>query len=218
MSSEGRVREPPVMHEFSLLETMRIDRGIAIRRDRHVGRMALSARHFGRSCDLEQAKMTLDQACLEHATGEWRARLVLEPDGRFLVSCTEYSRSRERAWRVAVAESPVDETDPFLFHKTTNRSVYEAAQLARPDVDDVLLWNRRSELTESTRTNVVVEICRTRFTPPQSCGLLNGTFRAELLESGVIKERVIPVSELRSASTVWLINSLREWINVVIVS
>jgi para-aminobenzoate synthetase/4-amino-4-deoxychorismate lyase len=203
--------------EFSLIETMRIDRGIVVRRDRHIRRMALSARHFGRPCDLEQVNLTLDQACLQYATGEWRARLILDGDGHFLVSCTEHSRSSERTWRVAVAESPIDETNPFLFHKTTIRSVYEAAQHARPDVDDVLIWNRRGELTESTRANVVVEIDRSRYTPPQACGLLNGTFRAELLERGVIQERVIPVIGLRSASTVWLINSLREWIDVVVV-
>jgi para-aminobenzoate synthetase/4-amino-4-deoxychorismate lyase len=203
--------------EFSLIETMRIDRGVVIRRDRHIGRMALSARHFDRPCDLEQVNLTLDQACREHPDGEWRARLLLDEAGRFVVSCTEHSRAGDGVWRVAVAESPIDETNPFLFHKTTIRSLYDDEQRARPDVDDVLLWNRRGEVTESTRTNVVVEIKGSRYTPPQSCGLLNGTFRAELLERGVIQERVIPVAELRSAPTVWLINSLREWIDAVIV-
>ena len=43
---------------------------------------------------------------------------------------------------MALAPEPVDETDPFLRIKTTQRQVYDAARQARPDVDDVVLWTR----------------------------------------------------------------------------
>jgi para-aminobenzoate synthetase/4-amino-4-deoxychorismate lyase len=90
--------------------------------------------------------------------------------------------------------------------------VYETARRSHPDVDDVLLWNTRGEVTESTIGNVVAEIDGVRYTPPVSCGLLAGTFRAEQLEAGTIQERVLTKADVAAASRLWLINSVREWI------
>jgi para-aminobenzoate synthetase/4-amino-4-deoxychorismate lyase len=95
-----------------------------------------------------------------------------------------------------------------LFHKTTNRQVYELARGAQPTCDDVILWNERGEVTETTVANLVVELGDTRWTPPVECGLLAGTYRAELLARGAIEERVMTVAELRSATRCWLINSV----------
>ena len=68
-----------------------------------------------------------------------------------------------------------------------------------------------STITESTIANVVVEISGERFTPPLACGLLPGVFRAELLRRGEIAERVLRPADLRDATAVWLVNSVRRW-------
>ena len=39
-------------------------------------------------------------------------------------------------------------------------------------------------------------------------------FRQELLEHGAIAERVIRREDLPRATHVWLVNSLREWVDV----
>jgi hypothetical protein len=81
----------------------------------------------------------------------------------------------------------------------------------RDDADDVCLWNENGEVTESTIANIVVELSGgVRVTPPVDCGLLAGTFRAELLERGE-NRRVVRVEELSSASRIWLINSVQGW-------
>ena len=89
-----------------------------------------------------------------------------------------------------LAAHPVDPSDEFLYHKTTNRAVYERAR--RPDCDDVILWNPAGEVTETTIANLVVEGGMTeqgrRVTPPVACGLLPGTLRAELLATGEVSE------------------------------
>ena len=68
------------------------------------------------------------------------------------------------------ATEPIDPADVFLFHKTTNRAVYDRAR--RPDCDDVVLWNPAGEVTETTIANLVVEVGDRRVTPPIACGLL----------------------------------------------
>jgi para-aminobenzoate synthetase/4-amino-4-deoxychorismate lyase len=64
---------------------------------------------------------------------------------------------------------------------------------------------------------VVAEIDGVRYTPPLSSGLLGGTFRAEQLEAGTIRERVLTKADVASASRLWLINSVRRWVDVTLV-
>ena len=79
---------------------------------------------------------------------------------------------------------------------------------------DILLWNEDGEVTEFTIGNLVVEIDGGKWTPPVTSGLLAGIFRATLLEGGLIQERLITLADLTRVSRLWLINSLREWVEV----
>ena len=65
--------------------------------------------------------------------------------------------------------------------------------------------------------NLVVRIGDRWLTPPVECGLLPGTFRAELLARGELEEARLRPEELESADEIWLINSLRGWIPVELV-
>ena len=99
----------------------------------------------------------------------------------------------------------------FLFHKTTKRDFYESVRKDAPDYDDVLLYNEAGELTEFTIGNLVVELEGKYFTPPLSCGLLAGTFRAHLLETGRVAERTIRVEDLKVCTQIFMVNSVRKW-------
>ena len=118
--------------------------------------------------------------------------------------------------RVALAAEPVDRGDPFLFHKTTRRRVYDRARL--PGFHDTLLWNRAGEITEATTANVVAEVGGRRVTPPVRCGLLAGTFRAELLDRAEVEEGILRREDLGLARRVWLINSVHEWREAIVSS
>jgi para-aminobenzoate synthetase/4-amino-4-deoxychorismate lyase len=75
----------------------------------------------------------------------------------------------------------------------------------------VLMVNTRGEATEFTIGNLVAELDGRRVTPPRDCGLLAGVFRAELLENEIVEEQVLPLDDLRRATAIWRVNSLREW-------
>lgn len=215
-SSSSPLPLPP--SQFSLLETIRLEDGRIDRLDRHLARMADSATYFDYAWDGPQVRRALETARAQHASGGWRLRLVVDPHGVPTVTCTALEAADPRRWRVALAESPIDDRSPFLFNKTTNRALYEAARAARPDVDEVVLWNQRGEVTESTMANVVAELDGVRVTPPVASGLLAGAYRAELLEAGAVREGVITKDDLGRASRLWLINSLRGWIPAELVA
>jgi para-aminobenzoate synthetase/4-amino-4-deoxychorismate lyase len=111
------------------------------------------------------------------------------------------------------ATEPVDSGDVFLFHKTTNRGVYERALASRPDCDDVLLWNERGEITETAYANVALEIDGEWLTPPLDSGLLAGTMRGHLLDRGELRETVLMKDDVKRASRIAVINSVskRAW-------
>ena len=112
---------------------------------------------------------------------------------------------------VALAPVPVDSADPFLYHKTTHRYFYRSVLDRYPYCGDVLFVNERGEVTEGANHNVVVRLDGELVTPPQTAGLLPGTFRAELLARGEIRERDITPVDLARAEEFWLINSVRKW-------
>lgn len=210
--------EPSKMRrmEFSLLETMRIDGGLVVRREQHLARAAAAAAHFGFLWDATAANRALDEAVATRPTGTWRLRLLVARSGAATTMCTEH-REDARVWRIALAAEAVDSRDEFLRHKTTSRDVYTRARATRPDVDEVVLWNERGEITEATIANVVVELDGNWWTPPVSCGLLAGVFRGAVLDAQMVRERVITKDDLRRATRLWLINSLREWIPATLI-
>jgi para-aminobenzoate synthetase/4-amino-4-deoxychorismate lyase len=139
-------------------------------------------------------------------------RLLLEHDGSVVCEAADLDALPDRPLHAALAADPVDPADVFLYHKTTRRGIYEHARASRPDREAVILWNTHGEVTEGTDFNVVVDVDGSKVTPPISCGLLPGTFRAQLLEDGEIVERPVTVDRLRAVAHGWLINSVRGWV------
>jgi para-aminobenzoate synthetase/4-amino-4-deoxychorismate lyase len=203
----------------ALFETIRIERGRPVRLERHLARLAASADYFGIAYDRTDATGALEQAIVPHRADELaRARLQLSRDGAISVTVDACPASDTRhPAPVALASEPMDRRDVRLYHKTTDRSLYDRVIAQMPGLFDVILWNAEREVTELTRGNLVMQLGAARFTPPLDCGLLAGTLRAELLERGEILERVIPLEELRRAERLWFVNSLRGWVPVRLV-
>jgi para-aminobenzoate synthetase/4-amino-4-deoxychorismate lyase len=209
---------------FSLLETMVWvpRRGLLLLR-RHLDRLRASAAHLDIPCDARAVRARLRAATRGLTGSPHKVRLLVDDGGAVAVECAALppgagrlgarppSRGRAAALRVAVSPRPVDRGSPFLYHKTTRREVYERARAAHPGCDEVLLVNEAGELTEATTANLVLRLGDELLTPPVSCGLLPGTFRAHLLARGAVRERVLTAADLEAADAVYLVNSVRGW-------
>ncbi|OPY68890.1 MAG: Aminodeoxychorismate synthase component 1 [Syntrophorhabdus sp. PtaU1.Bin002] len=195
--------------DFALLETILWtpdDRYFLL--DAHLKRLADSAVYFSLSVDIEAIRGKLRTLERGLPSVPHRIRLVVpqakEPtlEARTLVPFPQ-------PYRVGIARGPVSSRDPFLYHKTTNRSVYEQALQKAPECEDVVLWNEREEITESCIANIVVEMEGRLLTPPVRSGLLPGIYRSLLLEQRKIKERTIHLHDLQRCSRIYLVNSVR---------
>lgn len=196
--------------EFSLLETLRWTpiHGYFLL-DLHMRRLWDSAKYFDFSVDIRDVRAYLDKLVTCFGSKDHKVRLLVDENGSIRTEANPLLEESKQTLKVCLAKEPVDSGDPFLYHKTTNRKVYEQANVLCPGYDDVILWNERGEVTESCIANLVVELDGNLYTPPVSCGLLPGTYRSWLLSQGKVRERIILLEQLDECTRLFLVNSVR---------
>ena len=197
--------------KFELLETMVLREGEYALLDRHLSRARSSARYFGFRWNEAEVMKALDDVRKSHPLGRWRTRLIVERNGKAHVKASPLGEPRKAPAAVKFASRAVDDRNPLVFHKTTERSRYDVELERCHPCDDVIFWNCRGEVTESTIANVVVFSEGKHWTPPREAGLLAGTLREELIAKGELFERTITKEELARAGSFALINSVRGW-------
>ena len=207
-------------HKFELLETLlwTPEEGYFLR-EKHIERMQDSADYFDFPFSKEKLKSYLD-ALAGNFNVPQRIRILLNRSGELNGETSNFQKE-ENPLKVHLADQPIDSRNPLFFHKTTRREIYPAVSMRAPanehgEYDDILMYNEKNELTEFTTGNLIVELNGVLFTPPVACGLLPGTFRSHLIETGQLKERIIYKDELSKYSTIFLVNSVRKWVEVII--
>ncbi len=194
-----------------LIETLRREDGRYPRLDGHLARLRGSAGWFGFPFDEAALRRQLDA---QPAGGRWRVRVTLGRDG--IAAVEAFPLEDTSAARVAaLAAERIDSSDPLRRHKTTARTVYEAALQALAgdlEVFDAVFLNERGEVAEGARSNIFVERDGLLLTPPLASGALPGVLRAELLAAGRAREAVLWPADL--AGGFWLGNALRGLIRV----
>ncbi|MCZ4354328.1 aminotransferase class IV family protein [Roseovarius aestuarii] len=179
---------------FALIETLgwTPEAGFA-HLDRHLRRLARSARHFGISVKGVDAALSgvIAQTPL-------RVRLTVNAEGQADISSTPYiPLPADTEWRVAIHKTRLEASDPFLTHKTTHRALYDSARAALPDgIDEWIFLNTGGAVCEGTITNIYVPQGTTLLTPPRACGLLPGIGRETLIASGRAKPSRLSVDDI----------------------
>jgi len=219
--------------QYSLLETMlwTPKEGFFLG-EKHIARLLDSAEFFGfyNSSDTQWSsspshnedisRLPLSREIVEtyldeisfQFTSPQRVRVLLDKNGSLSHEAKSFQSSENLdPQKVCLSKKPINSENVFLFHKTTSRDVYDAARRDFPELADVLLYNEFNELTEFTNGNLVVELDGKLYTPPISCGLLAGTFRELLLETGQVAERIVRAEELKGCTKTFLVNSVRKW-------
>ena len=199
---------------FSLLETMLwTPKEGYILLNEHMCRLSDSASYFDYRIDTELIHKRLNEAISDSSKRPYKVRLFLDQNGNVTVEKEPLDTHQSTGIvKMSMGAEPVNSDNIFLYHKTTNRNVYvKARSTCRQTCDDVLLWNERGEITETTIANVVIQIDGELYTPPVTCGLLPGTFRNYLIRQGKIEEKIITPAMLEECEKLFLVNSVRLW-------
>jgi para-aminobenzoate synthetase/4-amino-4-deoxychorismate lyase len=173
-----------------------------------LARLRTSADYFDFAVDWDAVENAIQQRIATLPPQPHKLRLIVPPTQPPTVEAQAIA-PLPRVYQLAIAQTPIDSDNPFLYHKTTHRLVYTQARQAHPEADDTLLWNERGELTETCMANLVLELDGEWVTPPLHCGLLPGVYRSFLLEQGKIKERIVQLTDLARCTRILLINAIR---------
>lgn len=176
--------------EFSLIETA-IDNWQA-----HVKRLKKSAQELGFKWNSQIETLQLKD----------KTRVLLHKNGCFDVNTSKIPQKIDSP-KIKI-KGDVNSANPFLYHKTTIR------QNPPEDLFDEIRINERGEITEGIFTNIAIEKNNKLFTPPIKCGLLNGTYREELITNGILKEKILYPKDLINADKIFCFNSVRKMVEV----
>lgn len=199
---------------LQLIETLRCEDGVWPHAAGHRARLRRSAECLG---------FPFDEALLENQLqavprqGRWRVRLTLNKSGALDVQHFPLGADVLQGRTARQATDRIDSNDPLRRHKTTSRSLYDAALRdlsADSPVFDVLFLNERGEVAEGARSTVFVERDGILLTPPLTSGALPGVLRASLLASGRAREAVLFPEDLSAGF--FLGNALRGLIPVTL--
>ena len=213
--------------KFKLVETILWRGGKYMLLDLHLQRLCASAKYFSfvyNEKRINHMLVQLQDQLVSQAKLTYKVRLLLSYTGSVEYEHTplvgenfvsyEDVKKQQATPKLIISQQAVNSNDIFLYHKTTERDVYDKA---RKGYNDVILYNENSYITESTIANIVIEDeDGVLVTPRVSCGLLAGTFRQYLLNKKIITPELISINRLLSARSIYLINSVRGWRKITV--
>lgn len=201
--------------DFALFETMRANCDGIARRERHLKRLADSAHYFGFHYDEQVIHAALAEACATLPSAQdYRLRLELASDGQVTIAASPLATLELPVTLLLAPPENCPSLPPvFLRHKTTHRTIYDAAWRAAEarGAFDMLFFNAAGELTEGARSSVFVKLDGRWWTPPLEAGLLPGVMRGVLLDdpAWAAGERRLTRQDLRASEAIVVCNALR---------
>ncbi len=198
---------------FELIETMLVESGEIFLLENHINRLRKSAEYFLFYFDETKLRELLYQIVmgLNHKN-KFKIRLTLSKWGEFKYSLEQIIDSKISG-RIIVSDKRINSNNFFKYFKTTNRKLFdsELKKWQSEGFDDVIFQNEKGEITEGAITNIMISKGGKLFTPPISCGLLNGCYRGYLLSSNKnITEKILLPEDLISADEVFIFNSVKK--------
>ncbi len=175
-----------------LIETMRVDGGVAPDLALHLDRLAASAAHLGHRLDRAALARALPPLLAGH---NGRARLLLAPSGAWVVQLSPPPPPWAGPVVARAVPLPVAADDWRLCHKTSDRGFYDDARRAAGTAE-VVFVRPDGLVTEGSFTSLFVQRDGRLLTPPAALGLLPGILRARLLAAGRAVEAPLALDDL----------------------
>lgn len=213
LKAEFLTRNTP---DFDLIETLLWKNGRFVLLKEHILRLKDSSNYFGFMFDKKGIFKKLDDlAAGFDKDRQYKVRVLLSKSGCIKASYSEIvlnpnCKGDEKI--VVISKNHTNSHDPFLYHKTTNRRMYdnEYRHYGKRGYFDVIFLNEKNEVTEGAVTNIFIKKKNRMYTPPVRCGLLNGVFRKNFInKNDKVSEKIIHPKDLLDADEIFVCNSVK---------
>lgn len=192
--------------DYKLVETMLVEDGKIKYIEEHLQRIKKSADELGFKFNAEMFDIKFCSDCM--------LRFLLNKDGTFETQVLPINEIKTN--RIIISKESTNSEETLLYHKTTRRPWYKKSmeKIKKGEIFDEIFFNEKGELTEGSRSNVVLQFGDELFTPPVECGLLNGVLRQKLIDKYKVKEKILYREDLEKADKIFCINSVRGMVEV----
>jgi len=202
--------------EFKLIETILWHKKYTFLSE-HLKRLKSSAEYFGYLLNDSTVRDKLKK--LEKIFKKrlkYKVRLLLRKDGKIELGYSVVHADLFFSRLIAISKHKINPDNLFLYHKTTNRQLYDEQYKYYADRGylDVVFLNKKNEVAEGAISNIIIQKNKRFFTPPLSSGVLPGIFREKLINSGKAKEHKLFLKDLKRADKIFLCNSVRGMVEV----
>jgi para-aminobenzoate synthetase/4-amino-4-deoxychorismate lyase len=207
--------------KFSLIETILWEDSGYYLLPFHMKRLKNSAGYFSFIFDRPYIEKTLtDFSSSFNPQKKYKIRLLLSQNGKIEINYNILGPLPTSPLKTTFSTKRTDKKNIFYYHKTTNRILYtkELETFRKKGFFDIIFTNNENEITEGAISNIIMQKESGYYTPPLSSGLLNGVFRQHLFDKNKIalKEKALFKEDLLSADKIYLINSIRKIVPVIL--
>ncbi len=204
----------PLLRGDGLFETIKSENGSLFFLDRHLERLAYCSRELlFEQGDFLAMRRNID-LLLDRTLGiaRGRFRITLFPDGQYLLS---HEQAPLRILPQKLFLSPkIRFSDASLTGKKSlsyGESSFGLRFAHSRGCDDLLYLNERAEIVETGLANILIEKRGAFLTPSLASGCLPGIVRGVLLDwFKDVKEAVLTVEDVKSATGMYVLSSMRE--------
>ncbi len=196
--------------DFALIETFLLNENRLYHYfDDHLVRLCESADYWDFPFHLQNVSHQLLQFAERAETVPRAVRLTLASDGRVSITSRPITKIPTKI-RIAFSSYSLLSQNRFLFHKTTNRHLYDRSRMEgqRKGFFETLFINERGNVTEGCTTNVFYRLGSRWYTPPLDDGLLPGIWRKNYMLENQAEEHSIKPVELCAADEIRIGNSV----------
>ena len=141
------------------------------------------------------------QAC--DANQDYRLRISLNKSGEIEVDRQVLEPLSPTFCKAKICLQGADLNQSFTYFKTTYRPHLSLGK------QEIIYYNTRGELLETSIGNLVLKIAGKLYTPPIRLGILPGIYRQHLLETGQVEEKVLTLKDLARAEAIYGCNAVR---------
>ena len=203
--------KPPI--DFELIETILWDKSYFLLED-HLKRLLESSKYFYFKINTDYIKNYLIKISKKFTANiKYKVRLLLKQDSQLNIESTLIQTTPDnKNAEIYLSDIRTDSSNPFLFHKTTNRGIYNSVlkEAVSKGYEDAVFLNEKNQLTEGTIHNIFIFLNGKYYTPPVESGLLNGVYRQYMFKKMKnVHEKILTIDDLSKAEKIFLTNSVK---------
>ena len=206
---------------MGLFETILISGSMPQNINRHLDRLASSARALGIEFQASEARTMIQKVSSNcESTEQYRLRLDLNEGGKLSYSLKPLiplATTVEIYWASKILPNPkqaiVHSGNILLRHKVSHRAIYDQAWQCAENLGgfDALFTNEQGFVTEGGRSSIFIKSGDQWLTPPIAAGVLPGVMRSIVLSDPKwnAHEANLTIADVINANEIILSNALR---------